>query len=318
MALSVHLLSSIAVVGRDNEPIYLRGDLSDIITTTTSSLQLDLDKILHMHNAVFDDHEHDDESSIHDTSTIDADAPHTPREELGEIELLSTPKENNHAINTDTTKEDEDEASDPFGFFNESHHSSSMSLTNQLVLHASLDRFEEMAQSSSGAVRWRMPGSYGANAMWMGRLCEVEERWNVYGVFMLFVCLFITSSPSIYRSNSRVELNTHSNLFFHVHTLCLGYLTNTGIKFMILLENVQINEDGVVRFHHVPILDNQSCLHREAELKNMFVSVQTKTCPLEQQIDHGICVPHPIIDLRSFQNKVTTARTICEIYNESI
>ena len=74
---------------------------------------------------------------------------------------------------------DDDDDTDPFGFFTQKSHA--MSLTNQLVLHASLDRFEEMTRSSTGAVRWRMPGSNGANAMWMGRLCEVEERWNVYG-----------------------------------------------------------------------------------------------------------------------------------------
>lgn len=52
--------------------------------------------------------------------------------------------------------------------------------------------------------------------------------------------------------------------------LISGYLTNTGIKFMLIVENVQISEDGV-RFDATPSFVNQS-LHREADLKHMFVS----------------------------------------------
>jgi hypothetical protein len=154
-SLPVRLLSSVAVVGRDNEPIYLRGDLCD---ATTQSL----DKI------ILDDNEFDaDETSVHDAdaaSVQDADAP----------------KQHQNRVQDSSSGEKPDE--DPFGFFTENSHS--MSLTNQLVLHASLDRFEEMARSSTGMVRWRMPGSNGANAMWMGLLCEVEERWNVYGEYL--------------------------------------------------------------------------------------------------------------------------------------
>jgi hypothetical protein len=164
MSLSVRLLSSVAVVGRDNEPIYLRGDLCN--TATVSPTTLDLDKLTTIHqDRSFDA----DETSVQDASVIDADAPPTPREPISEIHMTT----NNQSSSPNTSEED----SDPFGFFTENSHS--MSLTNQLVLHASLDRFEEMTRN--GASRWRMPGSQGANAMWMGRLCEVEERWNVYG-----------------------------------------------------------------------------------------------------------------------------------------
>ena len=99
---------------------------------------------------------------------------------------------------------------DPFGFFgnsiatinnnnNQSNVSPIMSLTQQLVLHASLDRFEEiMTRSSSkggggAAVRWRTPGisaNSSNNGMWMGLLCRVEERWDVYGALFLFSLYF--------------------------------------------------------------------------------------------------------------------------------
>ena len=154
-SLSVRLLSSVAVVGRDNEPIYLRGDLCDTATI------LNLDKIT-------DEFDADADESV---SILDADA--------------SVNEENSDDAKQHTEQQQEDD-SDPFGFFTQNSHS--MSLTNQLVLHASLDRFEEMARSSGGGtVRWRMPGSSGTNAMWMGRLCEVEERWNVYGKRSLVV-----------------------------------------------------------------------------------------------------------------------------------
>lgn len=46
---------------------------------------------------------------------------------------------------------------------------------------------------------------------------------------------------------------------------------------MLIVENVQLNEDGV-SFDHAPIFDNQSSLHRESDLKNMFVSLPIDLC----------------------------------------
>jgi len=169
------------------------------------------------------------------------------------------PKDGEDGGSGDT--DDDDNKDDPFGFFennsnplqsssngNNSNSSNipAMSLTQQLVLHASLDRFEEMASRSNrgGAVRWRTPGSSNsANAMWMGLLCQVEERWNVY-----------------------------------------GYLTNTGIKFMILVENIYLNQDGSRRRQdHAPpsslslfvnnSLPSNNSGSREADLKNMFAQL---------------------------------------------
>eukprot|EP00956_Cyclotella_meneghiniana_P011750 scaffold16521_cov66-Cyclotella_meneghiniana.AAC.13 len=217
--ISIRLISSVAVVGRDNEPIYLRGDLCNV-----TAASFDLDKL------IGDDDEccsEQDETSVQDADAIIS-------VQLGGTQDNNKSREESNPSSTVISTEDD---SDPFGFFTENSHA--MSLTNQLVLHASLDRFEEMARSSNGAVRWRMPGSNGANAMWMGRLCEVEERWNVYGE-----CLCIGGE---------------------------GYLTNTGIKFMIIVENVQINEDGI-QIDHTPTLFAHQSSHREADLKNMFVS----------------------------------------------
>jgi hypothetical protein len=168
--ISVRLLSSVAVVGRDNEPIYLRGDLCNTAAT------LNLDKLAIREDPSSFDADAD-ESSVQDASVIDADAPPTPCD-VSETITQSHPSTTENEINKADNDDDDD---DPFGFFTQTSHS--MSLTNQLVLHASLDRFEEMtARTNNGGVRWRMPGSGGgSNAMWMGRLCEVEERWNVYG-----------------------------------------------------------------------------------------------------------------------------------------
>ena len=65
-----------------------------------------------------------------------------------------------------------------------------------------------------------------------------------------------------------------------------GYLTNTGIKFMILVENIYLNGDGTrFRQDHAPpslssTMFGKSTMstassfggNREADLKNMFVS----------------------------------------------
>jgi hypothetical protein len=53
------------------------------------------------------------------------------------------------------------------------------SLRQQFILHAALDRFEELAGPPPG-YGWREPGSSGNDAMWVGLLCPVEEM-RVYG-----------------------------------------------------------------------------------------------------------------------------------------
>ncbi|EED91963.1 predicted protein [Thalassiosira pseudonana CCMP1335] len=242
-SIPVRLLSSVAVVGRDNEPIYLRGGLcSDGASSTSASSPagspnnvegdgLDADAAM--------------DANVDEDNTDSGETGKQGRGLFGRIKgaIAKDASDGKDKVATQQTTDDEDDdTDDPFGFFGSASTSSvndtnssgslaSMSLTQQLVLHASLDRFEEMATSSSkgGTIRWRTPGSTGANAMWMGLLCEVEERWTVY-----------------------------------------GYLTNTGIKFMILVENIHLNEDG--RRQELASTSNLSPnpLNRESDLKIMF------------------------------------------------
>ena len=51
-------------------------------------------------------------------------------------------------------------------------------------------------------------------------------------------------------------------------------MTNTGIKFMILVEKVHLNADGSRRSSPMlPPMSADGSSSREAELKNIFVSV---------------------------------------------
>ncbi len=245
-AIPVRLLSSIAVVGRDNEPIYLRGDLCECIstpaTTPTTSPSKPEDDIMTMEEtpaseraagADYDDVTGDHQRKIggkgneggkreKDGST--SPSSHNQKRGLfgrikGAMGMPPVTQDEGSKDATDrdvtdnpdeATDEEDDDCNDPFGFFesspgldlhskqqlpivNSARGPAPMSLTQQLVLHASLDRFEEMASKSNkgGAVRWRTPGSTGANAMWMGLLCEVEEKWTVYGEFDNYFILLI-------------------------------------------------------------------------------------------------------------------------------
>ena len=221
MISSVRLLSSVAVVGRDNEPIYLRGDLSDVTTTTSCSSNTpsppNKKQIIVTEDEGGGD-ENDDEvgsNKIHDDEPSSSPNGNSSNKKKGLFGRIIKGKVAGRNTQEDTDDDDDDEHQkeqihdeeddddDPFGFFSNSNNTElsssstaattstsipAMSLTQQLVLHASLDRFEEMASRSNkgGSVRWRTPGSNSANAMWMGLLCQVEERWDVYGTCLFF------------------------------------------------------------------------------------------------------------------------------------
>jgi hypothetical protein len=53
------------------------------------------------------------------------------------------------------------------------------SLRQQFILHAALDRFEQLDGPPPGYA-WRVPGVNGADAMFVGLLCPVEDM-RVYG-----------------------------------------------------------------------------------------------------------------------------------------
>jgi hypothetical protein len=282
----VRLLSSVAVVGRDNEPIYLRGSLSDSIFSSSPF-------VVSTNNKLNDDHQPPPADGAAASSAVEERAEWSGSDDEGdnnnnnnnnnEVEENASSSNNKPGLfgrikgavirknderdnggdadaspdkkygdNSNTTNviDDDDDDDDPFGFFGSSSTSSSsqvdniMSLTQQLVLHASLDRFEEKMTSTRPnnnnnniAARWRSPGAMGANAMWMGMLCEVEERLRLY-----------------------------------------GYITNTGIKFILLLEIIHMNEDGSSsRCHDLSLSSSvsvsSSLPSRETELKHMFAQL---------------------------------------------
>ena len=314
IAIPVRLLSSVAVVGRDNEPIYLRGDLCDCnaIIASSSSSSSSPTAAASSPKAVTTQHTAADGASS-SVNTDDEDGNDAKNDDGGEDNddegggaspqshgrrggsgnnngkglfgrIKGVVGRNNNSNDAkegsdvdekvkaserqhpeEDTEEDDD---DPFGFFenntnsnnpqssssssnnNDHNHSNIpavMSLTQQLVLHASLDRFEEMASRSNkgGAVRWRTPGSNSANnAMWMGLLCEVEERWNVYGTCMLSaivviaaqcvrfcynimlsrVCAFDVMYLSMFQEVRNVFCPLIQNLFDVLYSLLLNFL----------------------------------------------------------------------------------------------
>jgi hypothetical protein len=66
--------------------------------------------------------------------------------------------------------------------------------------------------------------------------------------------------------------NVNLSQWYHLLLLLSGYLTNTGIKFMLVIENVQLNEDGISFDTSAPFTFlHSSSLYRESDLKNMFV-----------------------------------------------
>jgi len=244
----------VAVVGRDNEPIYLRGSLSDSIFSSSPF-------VVSTNNKLNDDHQPPPADGAAASSAVEERAEWSGSDDEGdnnnnnnnnnEVEENASSSNNKpglfgrikgavirkndegdnggdadaspdkkYGVNSNTTNviDDDDDDDDPFGFFGSSSTSSSsqvdniMSLTQQLVLHASLDRFEEKMTSTRPnnnnnnniAARWRSPGAMGANAMWMGMLCEVEERLRLY-----------------------------------------GYITNTGIKFILCPIKSRVFDQGI-------------------------------------------------------------------------
>ena len=157
-------LVSICFVGKDNEPLYLR----------------DFDNNNNINN---NGNNNDNNINNNNTNTNSNTLQNNPVDE----------SESNH---------DED----PFGFFESSssshHHPNNnnnnnknnntitCSLHYQFLMHASLDRFEELTgpgpstgHGGGSAIannRWRTPGSTGNDAMWVGLLCPVDD-FRVYG-----------------------------------------------------------------------------------------------------------------------------------------
>lgn len=106
---------------------------------------------------------------------------------------------------------------------------SSCSLRQQFLLHAALDRFEQLAGPPPGCA-WRAQGVTGADAMWVGVLCPVEDM-RIYG-----------KNQSI---GSTHELYNLGLTCFHRANS--GYMTTTQIKFILTVyDDVVMGDQKVV------------------------------------------------------------------------
>ena len=61
--------------------------------------------------------------------------------------------------------------------------------------------------------------------------------------FSVCVCAYTSSGCATYIYIPHLKLY-HSLMVFFIGYYFVGYLTNTGIKFMILVENIYLNQDG--------------------------------------------------------------------------
>ena len=179
----------------------------------------------------------------------------------------------------DTKEPEAGHVHDPFGFFHNEAEASTSTSTNsssnscslhyQFLMHASLDRFEELTgptsnisstggtssnntsgSSNNGINRWRTPGSTGNDAMWVGLLCPVDD-YRVYG-YLTTTNIKLIGVVSCTKSESSGEKN-RDRLFgedllnSNSHSSSTTGSSNPGSN-----------------------IDQSS--KREAELKNIFVS----------------------------------------------
>jgi hypothetical protein len=100
------------------------------------------------------------------------------------------------------------------------------SLKQQFILHAALDRFEELLVGDD--VSWRDPNATGSNAMWVGLLCPVEDM-RVYGYvtttkfkLMAVVEDIVTAKPI----QTKVMEEELKQLLITVHKLLVEYFLN--------------------------------------------------------------------------------------------
>jgi hypothetical protein len=102
------------------------------------------------------------------------------------------------------------------------------SLRQQFILHAALDRFEQLSGPPPGYA-WRKPGVQGTDAMFVGLLCPVENM-RVYGKRVwMFRC----------QCHSRVlcflayTCTNRKNVYRYVE----GYMTTTQIRFLLAVQD---------------------------------------------------------------------------------
>ena len=102
------------------------------------------------------------------------------------------------------------------------------SLRHQFILHAALDRFEELAGPPPG-LGWREPGSSGTDAMWVGLLCPVEEM-RVYGYMtttkLKIMAVVEDTVPSRQEIQARILEDDLKKLFVQIHNVYVEYTLN--------------------------------------------------------------------------------------------
>jgi len=121
---------------------------------------------------------------------------------------------------------------DPYGFFSaRAGQRGESSLRHQFIVHAALDRFEELTGPASGS-RWRSPGSTGPDAMWVGLLSPVEDM-RVYGYVTNTGVKFIgviEDTDEVGGQHQQMRETELKNLFANLHNLYVEYTLNPFTK----------------------------------------------------------------------------------------
>ena len=226
----LRLLSAVAVIGRENEPLYLSDDLITSViggrvkikpTTivpkrtkkrTTASLPTKSSDAGNSNNS------NDKSSDEENKTSAKASSSSSSSSSSGTIDYSKWDKLDDDDDDESTTNNYDP---DPSGFFTPDESWKThpdkwlMSMTKQAILWSALDYFEERIfypnGLDGGTVRWRSPpsittsgmvvvgGGSKESSMYLGCLKQIDERYDIH-----------------------------------------GYVTNTGIKFMIVTEDVYL------------------------------------------------------------------------------
>uniref|UniRef100_A0A7S2EIS9 Trafficking protein particle complex subunit n=1 Tax=Trieres chinensis TaxID=1514140 RepID=A0A7S2EIS9_TRICV len=113
--------------------------------------------------------------------------------------------------------------------FPPSMNGSRCSLRQQFILHAAIDRFDELTAPMGWGCRWRPTGAVGTDAMWVGLLCPIEEL-RVYGYITTTRVRILATVEDGFppdqapqQKKREVELK---NLLASVHALYVEYMMN--------------------------------------------------------------------------------------------
>jgi trafficking protein particle complex subunit 2 len=101
------------------------------------------------------------------------------------------------------------------------------SLRHQFLLHAALDRLEELSGPPPGWA-WREPGAQGIDAMWVGLLTPVEG-FRVYGYMTstnIKILGAMDDSLSLRPLQAKIVEDELKKLFVHVHEFIVEYKMN--------------------------------------------------------------------------------------------